>query len=440
MEHSRRGPSGAYKWSRCLGSPAAEAQYPDALTHLNAEGTAAHFLREMCRKYNRCPSEYEGETIAVYREEVGQGSYKTHTIFCEEPDRMDLELAGINPVFFYEVDDEMVEAIKLSLAMMDDLFPDEVLAEETLPIGPLFPGEIGTVDEHGIIWGKNKVTVALQDFKYGGLLIGDADAEEGPEQVMLYGYSVYNKHRDKIGDREVEFILQICQPRREHYPQWKVSLTQILVMAEHLSQRKLLSEQIGAPRTPGPIQCRMCKHRPNCAEFAQYSVSLVGFDPKPAIGYGEVIELADDPILPAIESLTPEQRTYIYMHKEVINKFLADLTESLTKDYMEGRPTPGLKLVTGRLERTWHDPKAAEAFLIQRLGAAKAVVRKPISPAQAEQLLSPLVWKKAETMVKKSRTKEKLVLLSSKKQAIVPVASMFDNLDEAPDDGLDFLD
>lgn len=445
MKHSKWGPSGAHRNLRCLGAPAAEAAYKDELSFFSAEGLAAHYLREVCRKENKPAIDFYERSLKVKQVEDEDGDIHSEVFFIEEDPTSFLE--EDDSKFVFKVDEEMVDGVQRSLDMVDSKGYQKIYPEETLSTATWFgEGEIGTVDEHGIHLNKTAkvLRIGIHDLKYGGYIVGDED-EAGPEQLMIYAASVYDKLRKKtpeISEYEVKFELSICQPRRNHFPEWEVTLEEILLFMEYAASRKKLSDMPYAPRTPGAKQCHMCKHRPNCAEYQTYSVSAIGLKVEDLNARSGDITKVPAPEFPSVKSLTLEQRAFIYSHKGIVKKFMDDIELSLEKDYDDGYEIPGLKKVRGRVSRDWSDKEAAERFLIQRLGAAVAIERKLISVAQAEKRMTEQVFSKAKNLIKYERTKDTLVPLSSKKHAIEQIVNEFDNLDEGPEGNpdLSFLD
>lgn len=445
MRHSRLGGSGAHRYFRCAGAPNLERYWTSDTGDDAAEGTAAHHLMEACFVEGKKPHDFLDDEIVVWQDKKAEVGYNPSTwaAFFDEDGGQVEEIRLAYKWWSFKVDKAMAGYID-SVIEEVRAFPGDLYAEQEVDLSPwLGEGEIGNADitviEDPLMFEGEVQRVLVADLKYGFVLV---DVEDN-EQLMLYALGIWEKYKAQVND-DAEFVLRIYQPRINYRGEWVITLEDLLKFGERAAVLAEATRDPKAKRTAGSIQCSRCSARPRCPEYTWWvSTDIMKID------IAEITEGdLDDPItLPEIESLSPEARAKVFLHKKAITNWLSDIEESLDADYDAGKPTPGCKKVYGRGGRDWADVPKAEAFLRQRLNVDEAYKKTLITPAQAEDLLSPKVYQKMLDLglVSQFNGKPTLVPASDKRPEIVRVDDMFDDLDapEVPEsseaDDFDFL-
>ena len=442
MRHSRLGGSGAHRYFRCAGAPNLERYWTSDTGGDAAEGTAGHHLMEACFVEGKKPQDFLDCEIVVWQDKKAEVGYNPSTwaAFFDGDGAQVEEISNAYKWWGFKVDKTMVGHISSVVEDVRD-FPGDLYAEQEVSLATwLGEGEIGNADitviEDPLMFEGPVQRVLVADLKYGFVLV----EVEDNEQLMLYALGIWEKYKDQIND-DAEFVLRIYQPRINYRGEWVITLNDLLKFGERASVLAEATRDPQAKRTAGSIQCARCSGRPRCPEYTWWVSTDIMKINVTEITEGEV----DDPIaLPEIDSLTPEARAKVFLHKKAITDWLSDIEASLSTDYDEGKPTPGCKKVYGRGGRDWADVPKAEAFLRQRLNVDEAYKKSLITPAQAEDLLSPKVYQKLLELglVREFRGKPTLVPASDKRPEIERIDEMFDDIDatEADDaDDLDFL-
>lgn len=173
----------------------------------------------------------------------------------------------------------------------------------------------------------------------------------------------------------------------------------------------LATDRDDAPAVPGDhCDKGFCKARGTCPELAQKGLAAAQAVFKDANLVPEGPEdrgalaaaLVRDP-----DQLTLEQVRYILDHEKLITGWLAKVREYAAERIKAGHRVPGYKLVNGRGTRNW--TVEPELLFLELGGVVKQdgrpigredlFVESPISPAQAEKQLKPLLSAEAWSAV-----------------------------------------
>ena len=441
MRHSRLGGSGAHRYFRCAGAPNAERYWTSDTGDDAAEGTAGHHLMEACFVENKNPADYLGEEIVVWQDKKAEVGYNPSTWadFFDGDGAQVAELSNAYKTWNFRVDTKMAGYIG---SVVEDVreFPGDLFAEQEVSLAAwLGDGEIGNADitviEDNVFFEGEVQRVLVADPKYGFVQVDVKDNE----QLMLYALGVWDKFKDRIND-DAEFVLRIYQPRINYRGEWAVSLNDLLKFGERASVLAEATRDPKAKRTAGEVQCARCDARPRCPEYTWWVSDIMKIDIKEV----EEGQPEDEISLPSMESLSVEAKARIFLSKKAITNWLSDIETSLSEDYDAGVPIPAVKKVYGRGGRDWADLPKAETFLRQRLNVDEAYKKTLITPAQAEDLLSPKVYQKMlnEGLVRQFQGKPVLVAASDNRPEIERIDDMFDDLDgdaAGSEDELDFL-
>lgn len=142
-----------------------------------------------------------------------------------------------------------------------------------------------------------------------------------------------------------EVMAVVIQPLVTHSP------TPVLYDKESIKQaeedmfaRVRASNNPASLRVAGEVQCKFCKFKPQCPEYAAWSVSLL-----PA-----TVSLPDSPVA----VWTPEQMALFCDRKGAVQKWMDDCEQAI-KDALEGNPdaVPGYCLKPGAIKESVSNPQ-----------------------------------------------------------------------------------
>ena len=374
IKHARLSASGSGRWLNCPGSRKAEEDLakPRNSSVFAKEGTAAHFVGELCLRNNQNAEEYTGMLVVVIDGE------DERFITMEEYEKSDLFLG--EDVF--EVTVQFAEYVQMYLDLVRDLVAQHdgaLMIEIRVDFSRWVPEGFGTAD--AIIIGNKSVTMV--DLKFGKGVKVDAERNT---QAMLYGLGVINDLGDLLdGDEEINLI--ICQPRLDHVSEWATTTEELLTWADEVVKPTAeLAMTDNAPRVPGEKQCLFCEAKATCRELAEESAAAVydGFEP----GTTPIDKELKKMPLKHADNLTADEIGALLDDVKRIESWAAAIKDYAKAQIEAGDHIPGWKMVAGRGSRVWADVEAAERALRRKLGAAEAYKpREILSPAAAEKKL-----------------------------------------------------
>jgi hypothetical protein len=364
---------------------------PDTQSEFAAEGTAAHFIADLCLR-NRCLVEkYAGCEVEV--NEQGQCRFQ------HEGNRGEIALnLAFGKTFLFEVDDEMVNAVQEYVDWCNDA-PGEKYPERRVDISrwtpkvsdnifvptQAFEPQGGTSDHAACSPGLLIIT----DLKYGKGVRVDA---ENNEQAVLYALGFIDEW-DWLYDFK-EIHIRICQPRLDHKDVWIVTREEIEAVGRYILERFTLALQDDAPVNPSEKACKFCKASGLCRAQSEYlsSIRALAFDDLDA-------ETRDDRLLTDEELVEAWKAHGLYKARfDAVERHILARLEA-------GEPVPGVKLVESRAFRKWHNETATVDDLLFAGIAREKLYDEPklISPAQAEKLLPKAAREVVKTLAYKPR-------------------------------------
>ena len=414
--HSKRSPSTAHRWVRCVGSVEEEEGLEDTAGEEAIQGTVFHEYAADCLELGLDPWHLVGDTMV-----------------CEDGQRRE---------FTKEMASKMIGGLDLVWSLAD--VPGAELSVERRVNLENWVGEdeSGTADAFVISPLQWRLTTF--DWKWGA---GVPVSPDHNEQATLYTggvwdtfaedrfFEAYENSRDMQDEYAsweeardaIEVVIIIEQPRAPGGGGiWRTTMGALLKDLKRI--RKFADQTLvpGQPRTPGEKQCKFCKAAffNTCKARIEYVADLIDL---------QLDELEDDlmvgaePDLIDRRALTPEQRSQILLHEKLITTLLKALHDEAMEDSSRGRPTPGMKRVPGRASaRKWADDDKAELMLEHDFG----------DEAWAKKLRSP-TWVGDEVGKAKYRERyERLVVAGESKPILVPET---DPRQEIPNDD-DLLD
>lgn len=377
--HATKGPSGASAYLRCAGKINAERGLPDNAGYEAAEGTVFHGWVEICLKTGLDPHD-----IVLGTETTVEAGGKEYTIPYDE----------VMMVSMYEGLDFIEEMMALD--------PDAKLyVEQKVNLVPwLGPAQFGTTDVCIVL--PNLRRIVVFDWKYGGIPVYPV----GNEQASLYclgSWVSYAGHHFGMDPHGIEVHIRIEQPRAPGGGgDWHTTMTDLLAWGEDVKIKAALTDDPNAPRTPGEKQCRYCKARkggmtvdgvrkPPCSAYVTHKLDMFGMELTD-------LDVQEPPELPALEDLTPERLSYIWLNKGSFIKFLEDLHELIIANHEQGKPTPLLKVVNGRApprkvlnSRKRSYESTAKAWLSEKAYEPTKI----LSPAKIEALVGKKAFRES---------------------------------------------
>jgi len=342
LKHARLSASGSDQWLYCPGSINACEGIPKPTSKFAEEGTLAH---------DAAANHLINGTSATEFEEIPIQNY--------------------------------IEYVRALLA------PDSILfVEKRVDFSDWVKDGFGTTD--AAIIDEQSQTCHIIDLKYGKGVPVYADDNN---QMRIYALGMLKEFPNLT-----QFHLHIVQPRINNYSKTSLSISELLLYAEWIKGRSLLTEGENAPRIAGDKQCRWCSAKSNCKVLLDYSQAVV---------------TAEFDSLPEVSSLSNAQLTRIMDNKDLIRGFLTAVEETVFEKVSMGDKSLPFKLISKTGNRSWADN--AEEVLVSKLGE-EAYIKKMIGLGVAEKKLGKAF---VSEITIKGKDSIALVPLSDKRSAIV---------------------
>lgn len=304
-KHSPTGASSAERWMNCPPSAQLTAGMEDEETIFAAEGSAAH-------------AETEWKLKKALKMRPGKRPSNE---------------------FFDEVMDEATDGyVEYALSLIQEARKAcsdlVILIEQHLDFSCYVPDGFGTGDFLLVADGKLHVL----DFKYGR---GVAVYADHNPQMMLYSLGALNLF-DMLYDIKT-VVMHIYQPRIQNISAWEIDTGELYRWAEEELRPKAEQAARGEGKfTPGSW-CRFCKARNTCRARADSFLELAKYEFMP----------------PAL--LSDEEIAEVMAKADEISSWVNDVMAYATAAAIEdGVHFDGFKVVEGRSNRRFTDPKAVE--------------------------------------------------------------------------------
>lgn len=388
-KHALFGGSSADRWLRCLASVKLSADMPpEPETEWAAEGTKAH---ELC--------EQKLKAFVVHRR-----TGKEHKVI-EWDDS-----------FMNTIADQYVEHIWNEV--LDGSVTDKViLFEEKLILRP--DVAFGFVDLAVLyIDDRGRRAAWVADFKYGYVQV---DAEDN---MQLAFYACALQRMLKAKGKEVEYVnVGIYQPRAEGetWKTWSITAKQMEKLTAKFD-KALDDYQAGKIKAKLGEHCFYCKAKAICRKYKEDLMSrssLTNID-------------GTQPSLPAIGTLTTEQRVKLYLVKDEVEKFFGAIAESLYNDAAIGRVPDGLKIVESKTRRKWANDTDKIAILELGKLAGKEITQTKLMPlTQVEKMIPKADRAELDKYITRTDPKPVLVAQEDVRQSLQPKGvALLSELDE----------
>lgn len=387
--HAPFGPSAAEAYTTCLDYVNANRGLPDLDLRVAAEGTIAHVYSDASARLGTTAYDWVGSR-ARYNE--WQFQWDVNDAMLLQP--------GLDE--FHEM-----QGLHFGEQRVD-------IARWTAP------GQFGTMDRAVLLTGLT----AVCDLKWGR---GIAVSPIANKQLILYSLGLYWWLVSLGHTPSKNFRLAIDQPRHPGGGgEWRTTLDELMDYGAWIKGRVAEALQPNPPRTASPIGCAFCRRRRapgGCAEFDQFNLQMVGFDPETMM---LDMMMGNEPAMRT--SMTPDERSYVLKHKDMIVHWLKGLEEGATEDALAGRSTGQHKLVLDRTSPAkYKDEAAAETALVELLGDERAHNKKLLTVSQAKKILPKDEFETRVAPHVQFGTKSvKLVPLEDARPALVPVEQKMD--------------
>lgn len=334
--HSIFAPSASHRWLECPGSLIPSLEADDTAGYDAAWGTVGHEIAEEWLRTGQRPDHRLGEVVTVNEDTAAFEIQVTRTMFHHVGQYVD---------------------------WVKDL-PGDHYVEERVDFSQVTPikGQKGTMD-YGAMSPK---ILRVRDLKLG---IHVQVFAEGNPQGMLYALGAYYRWNHLYDFEEVE--IGIGQPRLDHWDVWRISVQELLEFAEYVRVQSAIAWTPGAYRKPGKKQCQFCPIKGDCPALLATFEAITG---KEYESLGLIVEddvmkelVASNDVatsrLPSPRSLTTEQQLEIMKYRLVMENWFKAIERDLESKAMEGIKVPGKKVVHGKTNRVFRDPKETEEEL-----------------------------------------------------------------------------
>lgn len=306
---------------------------------------------------------------------------------------------------------------------------DRILVECRVPLFYL-PSQTGTCD-YAII---RKPGIWVFDLKYG---VGVSVTAFENKQLAIYAESLIQQQEDLQGEFHETFpvTLAIFQPRDRNDPNpsrfWATTRGELRKFCGDIELAAKGIQYIPhAVKFVAGVHCdkSFCPARGLCKAYG--TQGLIALDDDAPV---DTIIATKLDVLPALPSITREQRQRIIAAKPAMVAWLEQIENQEVAELLAGAAPQAFKLVEGKSNRKWSDEDKATKLLLDHLK------HEEIYPPIPAEILSP---KQAEDLLKARKVKLSLAEVITKppgKPTLVPVGDKRQALTFNPTAGLSVI-
>lgn len=384
--HSLLSPSASHRWMSCPASVRLSKDIPSKTSKYAKEGTAVHKVIELSIKNDMSPLSFRRKTVedVIITDAMARNAWR-----------------------FVEYFDTHHH-------------PGHDIAESELWVDLRFLGieglDGGTAD--GVLVTKDSITV--MDYKNGsGVKV------ESNMNTQLLCYAVGLVHMFP-GRKEVTLV--IIQPNVCEDPiEWTISTAEVMFWAKYvLIPKAKACLDILAPCCPSVSACRFCPHAGSCKAYYD-SMNICARS-----------DFTSEAVLPAVESLTQEQKERVVYYGGMIRNFIEAVENSVKDDLMRGVAGYSLlKLVRKNTRRKLKEDALDDVTspLWDVLTEDEVYTKKPRALSELEKAIKKVSDKNTAKKIIDSITEKpdgELVVVSyeDKRTAVEPLTSEFTQIGE----------
>ncbi len=431
MGHAQNSPSSFFRRRLCPGSKRMEADQPDTDNIHSLTGTAAHTVLAAALQEGKTPGYWLDQVVPV---DTADGKVQPITITKEDN-------AAVWVAYDY------------ALRRREEMGPETVMGLEE----KVDPGVwLGRQDMDGSCDISLVAPTAMEfiDYKHGSGKIVEIVDKDGRlnEQTALYGIGKCAQIDWSKYSTTIPITLTIVQPRAPH-PQGPIRPVTMPAweLFQKIDEYKAIAartDEENAPLIPGEEQCHFCKGKGICPALNQAAMDVFKPVPDPSIPYA--VPPAEVPQTGASEwdsieavlgrptdQLSLEHMVRALDAEKLVQAWFKSIREELTKQAMSGVEIPQHKLVYSTTHRKYSvDDDSIIAKLArlrtqkgEAIGKANVIKVSPITPAQAEKTIRPMVsekaWKNIDKLIIKPEGKPTLVPLTDPREPIKNAQEVF---------------
>jgi hypothetical protein len=201
-------------------------------------------------------------------------------------------------------------------------------------------------------------------------------------QLGGYGLGALNSLPPDAANAIDEIELCIVQPRLGPPQTTIMTLAEIQDLAADLADIAEAATKPDAPLVAGE-HCAFCRAAGECPALREQALTRAGLE----------FDVVEPALLPAPQSLEPEQLGRILQGAEVIDAWIAAVRAHTKALADKGANIPGWKLVNRRGRRQWANEHDASRILGPLAPGGEMFTTELLSPAQAEKTLKRLKLK-----------------------------------------------
>lgn len=394
MAHAVLAPSSAEKWMNCPPSARLEATMPDTSGIAAAEGTVAHELCELLLK-----REIGLIEIDAYKKEltrIKSAVYFNGNIVYLWPEELGADPEELYSEAMFDHATDYVYMVMQHFAELKQLDPHaEIYTEKRFDLTQYIPEGSGTCDtpivSYQILW--------IHDLKYGK---GVPVSSDNNRQLMLYALGAYLEFYWMYNFKEIR--MTIFQPRIDNTSTAVITTEELLHWAEtELKEIAALAFEGKGEFKPGKhCTAYFCAVRATCRAHKDYNMQVAE-------------ELFKEPAL-----LTPEEIVQVLDRKKQLENWLTAVNDYAQGAALLGTEFPGMKLVKGRSNRRYRNPKEVISALTALGYDLEEIANvKPLGLGEMEKTIGKLLFGEIlAPLIDKPEGKPTLVHETDKRPAI----------------------
>lgn len=359
MAHARNAPSDSKRWLHCAGALRRCKDLGIDNSEGNTasrEGTAAHWVREVCLDLGLDPYDFIGTKIQVDEE----------TFLC---------------------DDDMASALQPGIDQLRS-FSGKLFVEKRVNITPWVGldedgnEQFGTLDA-GIVCEE---VIVISDLKYGRHIAVGAIRNFQQVLYALGFYEQFARHATKA----TKFLIIIDQPRNSAGGgEWEVELEELRAIGEWIKERARLTFDPNAPCTPSKEGCEWCPASKRFGACGEYETWVLDQLQTELDDLDDFEEFGAELPLPKVESLSPSRLSAIFQNRSLLKKFIERVEQHVTRAVRGGDGEAyGLKAVDGKRSKRVHvDEEKSKTWLLENgYELDKIITIELKTPAQLDKV------------------------------------------------------